>query len=73
MSTPASTSTHAGPGSGRLPDAGESPWAGRRTGVRLAAAIAMTVAIAAVLLGVFSLYTQPDFLVTLADQLWACF
>jgi len=25
------------------------------------------------LLGVFSLYLQPDFLLTLADQLWACF
>ncbi len=24
-------------------------------------------------LGVFALYTRPDFLVTLADQLWACF
>ena len=27
----------------------------------------------AVLLGVFALYTRPDFLVTLAEQLWACF
>ncbi|MFY7907790.1 MAG: hypothetical protein ACOVO0_16775 [Burkholderiaceae bacterium] len=25
------------------------------------------------LMGVFSLYLQPDFLLTLADQLWACF
>jgi hypothetical protein len=25
------------------------------------------------LLAVFALYTQPDFMVTLADQLWACF
>ena len=24
-------------------------------------------------LGVFALYTRPDFLVTLSDQLWACF
>jgi hypothetical protein len=24
-------------------------------------------------LGVFALYTRPDFLVTLANQLWACF
>lgn len=24
-------------------------------------------------LGVFALYTRPQFLVTLADQLWACF
>lgn len=30
-------------------------------------------AAAAVLMGVFALYTQPDFLVTLADQIWACF
>lgn len=27
----------------------------------------------AVLLAVFALYTQPDFLLKLADQLWACF
>ena len=27
----------------------------------------------AVLLGVFLLYTRPDFLLTLADQLWSCF
>jgi hypothetical protein len=26
-----------------------------------------------VLLGVFALYTRPDFLVTLANQIWACF
>lgn len=25
------------------------------------------------LLGVFMLYTQPDFLVTLSNQVWACF
>ncbi|MES2363805.1 MAG: hypothetical protein V4646_18690 [Pseudomonadota bacterium] len=31
-----------------------------------------TAALAA-LLGVFALYTQPDFLVTLANQVWACF
>jgi hypothetical protein len=24
-------------------------------------------------LSVFALYTRPDFLVTLADQVWACF
>jgi transposase InsO family protein len=24
-------------------------------------------------LGVFALYTRPDFLVTLANQVWACF
>ncbi len=27
----------------------------------------------AVLLAVFALYTRPEFLVTLADQIWACF
>ncbi len=27
----------------------------------------------AALLGVFALYTRPDFLVTLANQVWACF
>ncbi len=26
-----------------------------------------------VLLGVFALYTRPDFLVTLANEIWACF
>ena len=31
------------------------------------------VSAVAALLGVFSLYTQPDFLVTLANQVWACF
>lgn len=27
----------------------------------------------AVLVAVFALYTRPDFLVSLADQIWACF
>ena len=27
----------------------------------------------AVLLAVFALYTRPEMMVTLADQLWACF
>ncbi len=31
-----------------------------------------TLAIAATV-GVFALYTRPDFLLTLADQIWACF
>lgn len=26
-----------------------------------------------VLLAVFALYTRPDFLVTVADQVWSCF
>jgi hypothetical protein len=34
--------------------------------------IAYVAAIAA-LLAVFALYTRPTILVTLADQLWACF
>jgi len=33
------------------------------------AGIAVTVVLAAV----FMLYTQPDFLVQMANQLWACF
>ncbi len=35
-------------------------------------ALAYVAALVA-LLAVFGLYTRPDFLVTLADQLWACF
>lgn len=31
------------------------------------------VASAAVLLAVFTWYLRPDFMLTLADQLWACF
>jgi len=34
--------------------------------------LAWSAALAA-LLAVFALYTRPDFLVTLADQIWACF
>ncbi|HQQ70716.1 MAG TPA: hypothetical protein PLL92_10445 [Alicycliphilus sp.] len=30
-------------------------------------------AVLAVLLVVFALYLRPDFMLTLADQLWACF
>jgi len=37
--------------------------------VRLVAYAAALAALA----GVFALYTQPTVLVTLADQLWACF
>jgi hypothetical protein len=28
---------------------------------------------AIVLLAVFAMYTRPDFLVTLSNQIWACF
>jgi len=41
----------------------------QRLGFRLVAA----VAIGAVLLGVFTMYAHPDFLVSMADQLWSCF
>jgi len=34
--------------------------------------LAYTVAVV-VLLAVFALYTRPDFLVTLANEIWACF
>lgn len=30
-------------------------------------------AIAGVLMAVFALYLQPEFMITLADQVWACF
>ena len=36
-----------------------------RTGWLAAASVALA--------GVFALYTRPAFLVTLVDQLWACF
>lgn len=35
--------------------------------------ISAWLAASAALLGVFALYTQPDFLVVLANQVWACF
>jgi hypothetical protein len=39
---------------------------------RLKQTLALAAA-AAALLGVFALYVQPDFLVTLSNQVWACF
>jgi hypothetical protein len=39
---------------------------------RLSTALAYAAALA-VLAGVFTLYDRPEFLVSLADQLWACF
>jgi hypothetical protein len=39
---------------------------------RLTKALAYAGAVL-VLLAVFVLYTRPDFLVTLSDQIWACF
>ena len=41
-------------------------------GVGLAAAL-LVLLVLLVLLAVFSLYTQPDFFFTLANQVWACF
>lgn len=38
-----------------------------------AARIATWTACLAVLAAVFALYARPDFLKTLADQIWACF
>lgn len=35
--------------------------------------IALCSLAVAVLLSVFSLYTRPDFLIALADQVWGCF
>lgn len=35
-----------------------------------AAALAVTVG---VLVGVFTLYLRPDFMVTVANEIWACF
>jgi hypothetical protein len=40
--------------------------------IRARKLLAYGVAIA-VLLAVFALYTRPEMLVTLADQIWACF
>lgn len=35
--------------------------------------IASVLAVAAVLLGVLMLYSQPGFMVMLSDMVWACF
>ena len=53
------------------------PWANKLreldvTHYRLVQTLSWLAATAA-LLGVFTLYTQPDFLVVLANQVWACF
>ena len=39
----------------------------------LALRISIWATALAALLGIFALYTQPDFLITLANQVWACF
>ena len=35
--------------------------------------IAIWSAVLVLLLAVFALYLQPEFMLTLADQVWACF
>ncbi|QIL78477.1 hypothetical protein G7047_16140 [Diaphorobacter sp. HDW4A] len=35
--------------------------------------LALTVGVVLVLLAVFMLYTDPEFMITVADQLWSCF
>ena len=35
--------------------------------------ILLTTIALAVLMAVFAMYTQPDFLVQMANQLWSCF
>jgi hypothetical protein len=45
----------------------------RRRPLQRAATIASAVVGAAVLGGVFVLYTRPAFMVSMIDQLWACF
>lgn len=41
-------------------------------GQRARKALAYAAAIA-VLLGVFALYTRPELMITLSEQVWACF
>jgi hypothetical protein len=40
---------------------------------RLPLKIAFWTVILAALLAVFTLYTEPEFLLTLANQVWSCF
>lgn len=46
---------------------------GARGAARAALTAAAVLLAAAVLAAVFMLYLQPEFLRTLADQVWACF
>ena len=41
--------------------------------IKLWQRILIWAAILVVLLAVFALYLQPQFMLTLADQVWACF
>lgn len=40
---------------------------------RRAATAAAVAAVALVLAGVFALYTRPEFMLRMADHVWACF
>lgn len=44
----------------------------RGRAIRMRVLLAWSAAIA-VLLAVFGMYTRPDFLVLVADRVWACF
>ena len=44
-----------------------------RSGLSFLQRLLVYAGASAALLGVFALYTAPDFMVTLAQQLWACF
>lgn len=68
--TPPSTAHAANPhAAGALPPATEPP---QRSPLPGWAGWLVWLALLAVLLAVFGLYMQPDFLLTLADQLWSC-
>lgn len=43
------------------------------TPVKLSTKLILYAGALCLLLGVFYLYTRPEFLVSLADQLWSCF
>jgi hypothetical protein len=49
------------------------PWHKQPKVMKLRNRILIHAGLACVLLLVFALYLRPDFLVTLADQVWACF
>lgn len=47
--------------------------AGCRRGHDMAKKLTLWLLAGLALLAVFALYTRPDFLLTVADQLWSCF
>ncbi len=44
-----------------------------RKGHDMARTVMLWLLAIVVLLAVFALYTRPDFLLTVADQVWSCF